>query len=141
MSTLNSTHINEVVSIQPQIQLTTADCAVACVAMLTGRPYADVFQGSPDTAKVVRKTGAFEKELKRLAKGVGVNLKRRNSEIDLDGDTGILWLGSSDDHKGGHAAVLFRGVLIDPGTGQLWSPEAFLGLHPHYIVEAIFEVV
>ena len=138
MSTLNSIPQNEVVSCYPVIQQTVKDCAVACIAMLFGRSYAEVFQAGGATVKAVRKLGAAEKALRRLAKGVGGTLIRRN-EFDIEEDTGILWLGSTDPKNGGHSAMLFRGVLIDPGTGQLWNPEVFMQTH-HYIPEALFEL-
>ena|SRR3990167_2091815 len=131
-----------VVSIAPVVQLSTMDCAVACVAMLTGHPYSNVFAGSTPTAKIVRKSGAVQKDLRRLARGVGATLhKIRAADVDLDDDTGILWLGSTKESIPGHAAVLFRGTLIDPGTGLLWDPHVFFLENPHYQVEALFSLV
>ena len=136
-----SEHPKEVVSIAPTIQLSTTDCATCAIAMLTGHPYSAVFQGSRKTAKIVRAKGAIEVDLRRMARGVGAKLvKKRGPLVDLDEDTGILWLGSTDDHKPGHAAVLFRGVLVDPGTGLLWNPHVFLAQSPHYVIEALFEL-
>ena len=132
----------DVASISPVIQLSTMDCAVACVAMLTGHPYSDVFAGSKLTTRIVRKSGAIEVDLRRMARGVGAKLhKVKAKDVDLDDDTGILWIGSTNDKIPGHAAVLFRGALIDPGTGLIWDPHIFLAENPHYVVEALFELV
>ena len=127
-----------VASVAPQIQLTTMDCVVACVCMLTGRSYAEVFQGARSTSRKVRKSGAAEKELRSLAKGVGCALHKVTKDVDLDEDTGILWLESHDPKRASHAAVLFRGVLIDPSTGLLWDPHCYLSDHPHLTIEALF---
>ena len=136
------TSARAVASVVPVIQQSVMDCAVACVAMLTGHPYSNVFSGSATTAKIVRKSGAIEVDLRRLARGVGAKLKKvKPPNIDLDDDTGILWLGSTNPKIPGHAALLFRGVLIDPGTGLLWDPQVFLAENPHYVIEALFELV
>ena len=127
-----------VASIQPQIQLTVMDCAITCVSMLTGRSYAEIFQASKKVSKQVRKKGAHEAELRRLARGVGCALHKITKDIDLQEDTGILWMGSMDESKSSHAAVLFRGVLIDPSTGLLWDPDCYLADHKHLTIEALF---
>ena len=131
----------EVVSISPIIQIAVMDCAVAAVAMLTGHPYSDVVAGRKRTYRIVRKKGAIEIDLRRLAKGVGAHLhKVVGSKVDLDEDTGILWLNSIKEGIAGHAAVLFRGTLIDPSSGLIWNPHVFLAQNPHYEVEALFEL-
>lgn len=133
----NTTRTNEVVSIAVQIQQTTWDCVLACVVMLTGRPYSEVFQGAPRVAKEVRRKGSYEKEMHKLAKGVGCKL-RKQAEVNLDEDTGILFMESNDPAKASHAAVLFRGTLIDPSTGLLWDPTIYLAGHPYLTVECLY---
>ena len=135
----NTTPSSSVASIAVVVQLTPADCGLACVAMLTGRPYKDVFQGAQASAKRARKHGTNEKELRRLAKGVGVKLRKRR-DVNIEEDTGILWLGSENESVDDHACVLFNGTLIDPADGLLWDPDIFLKTYPFYRVEAIFEL-
>ena len=106
--------------------------------MLTGRSYAEVFQAAKKVSKRVRKAGAQEAELRRLVKGVGCGLHKITKDIDLQEDTGVLWMDSTDEAKPSHAAVLFRGVLIDPSTGLLWDPDCYLADHKHLRVEALF---
>jgi hypothetical protein len=132
----NTTPSREVVSVVPMVQQTHADCVVAAVAMLLGVPYSEVFQTRAETVKKIRKHGAMSTtSIQRLGKAMGAKLTKQK-DVDLDEDTGILVVDNIKDGLG-HAVVLFRGVIVDPTNGQLWSPEAYFNPNPQYVVECL----
>ena len=137
---MSNTKSKALVSVAIVAQQTTNDCAIAAVAMLTNLPYPEVFQAHAALSKRVQKSGASNRTIKAMIKRLGFNLRHR-VEIDLDEDTGLLLLDSTDEKKMGHTALLFRGTLVDPGTGLLWDPEVFLRENSFYRVEGLLELV
>jgi hypothetical protein len=104
------------------IEQTGNDCAIAALAMYTGRSYADVAAAVTGVSPRAFVRGMWCTEIQRAAKALGVTLKlcRR---FNIEEDTGILCV----DHGGGaHAVVLFQGVIINSEDGMVWDVEAYL---------------
>ena len=136
----NTTQSKGVASVSLVLQQTGADCAVAGVAMLLGRSYAEVFQANEELSRSVRKVGASDAAIRKLVRALGASLTK-TLKVDLDDDTGLLALKSSDIEKQAHhLVVLFRGVLVDPGTCLLWDPEVYLQTHSHLSVWYLLEL-
>lgn len=129
----------EPVSVRVCVQETVADCGIAAVAMISGEPYATVFKLAKKTAKRARKEGTSLRDVRKLGRAVGVSFRiKEESKVDLDSDTGIMWLNAVKG-KFGHVTVLFRGVVIDPSNGQLWAPDTYLAENPEYKFIALLE--
>lgn len=113
--------------IEPIMQKGEGDCAIASLAMLTGKPLIEVNQLATKVFKdfVARERGLYTGEIKRLGKKLGVTLHSRLSKtIDWDHDTGILLVAlRSGTH---HAAILFNGSIYDPLDGLFYTPDAYL---------------
>lgn len=109
------------VAIRPIVQ-TGNDCAIAALAMYTGRAYAEVAAQAVGVAPRAFVRGMWCTEIQRAAKRLGVTLKQAR-QFNLDEDTGILCVDMVDGNA--HAVVLFRGVIVNSLDGQVWDPEAY----------------
>ena len=122
-------------AIQPIIQLTTADCGVAALAMLLGKPYAQVARSLLKTHPKAKSEGMWTGEMITVAKRYKTLLKVRSPKVLFERDdlTGLI---TTTDH----VAVLFQGVVIDPNDGQVWDLETWISTNDHKVVE-VLEVV
>jgi hypothetical protein len=108
------------IAVCPVMQ-TGDDCAIVAMSMYTGLPYPHVAAAVAAMAPRAFLRGMWTKEMQRIAKLLGVTLKYRR-KFDHEG-TGILLLQLED---GCHAVLLFQGVVINPGDGQVWDYDAYL---------------
>lgn len=107
-------------AILPRAQ-TGDDCAIVALSMYTGLPYPHVAAAVAAAAPRAFLRGMWTKEMQRIAKVLGVTLRyRRKFSED---ETGILLLQLED---GCHAVVLFQGVVVNPGDGQVWDYDAYV---------------
>lgn len=109
------------VAIKPIVQ-TGNDCAIAALAMFTGRPYAEVAEVAVGVAPRAFVRGMWCSEIQRAAKRLGITLKQAR-RFNLEEDSGVLCVDHPD---GAHAVVLFHGLIINSADGQVWEPEAYL---------------
>lgn len=102
------------------------DCAIAALASILAKPYADVSCTARRLAPKSLKQGLWTREIVAIAAAHGVRLRRRR-RVDLSEDSGILTVEADRGRwQWSHAVVLFRGVIYDPGTQLLWEPDAYL---------------
>lgn len=100
------------------------DCAIVALAMVLGREYGDVLRVVTVADRHQGKRGLWTRTIQRVAKRLGVPLKRRRA-IDWSDDCGILLLPD-------HAAVLWNGLVVDNLT--IWDCDVYLAdrhLEPH----------
>ena len=114
------------------VQKTGADCAVAALAMLAGRPYRAVSDAARTVAPTAHSRGLYTTQILTIAESIGFPLKaiaRPASflKVSVVDHTGILTVRRKKDD---HAVVLFQGVIVDPMNGMVWDFETFLAQGP-----------
>lgn len=126
--------------LEPCVQKTEADCALAAIAMLSGLPYRLVSEAALRLAPTVHRKGLWTTQIIAIAKAVKFPLiRRRLKSIELDEATGLVTMC----RKAGpeqHCAVLFEGVLVNPGDGFVWSLDTYLA-HRGWKVNGFLEPV
>lgn len=111
--------MNEPIIIEPCIQKSISDCAVAALAMYLGIPYVGVAKHIRDIRKVER-GGLTIRQIQNLSRRIGVPLRWKH-DVDISEDFGILSLTRRDHVDGfGHVVVLMRGSAFNPGDGHIW---------------------
>lgn len=119
-------------AIQPLIQMTQADCGIAALAMLLGKPYSQVAVALSKTHPTAKKEGMWTGEMISVARKYRMKLKVRSPAV-LQGEPDITGLVTTKNH----VAVLFQGVVIDPSDGQVWDLETWLVANRHKLVEVL----
>lgn len=111
-----------------QTQRAPGDCGICALAMLLQVSYEDVLGAAVKTTASARvhHGGMFTRDMKRVAKRLGVTLTLRRA-IDLEQDEGVLSLARDEE---AHAVLLKAGLIFD-GDGTVWEPETFLAA-THY---------
>jgi hypothetical protein len=103
------------------------DCALACIASLTGAKYEDVlYEASRDRTigAYPHECGLFYKDIIRVAKRLGCSLRNKR-KCNFSTDEGILgvdWLGKKISH---HVVVVMAGLIFDLADMTVWSPEEY----------------
>jgi ABC-type bacteriocin/lantibiotic exporter with double-glycine peptidase domain len=114
-------------SVQPTMQVASADCAVASLAMYPSKPYRKVSEIALTITPNVHKEGLWTEQMQLIARKLGVKLVARKAVVeDLDDATAILCV--SKRHVE-HAVMLFQGVVYNPADGQMWDLETWLTTH------------
>jgi ABC-type bacteriocin/lantibiotic exporter with double-glycine peptidase domain len=106
------------------IQKADADCGVACLAMILGRPYLEVAEYTNKSIKGYTVGGGLElRQIRAIARHFGEEFQSIpiNRHSDLSEETGIL----SILKKTPHVVVIFQGTIIDPASGLIYTPEAY----------------
>lgn len=113
------------------IQQGFADCGIASLAMLTGRPYADVLTSAVTTQKAApHKGGMKTKQIIATAARLGLKMALRRT-FDIEQDCGLLsveritpkvnqWMQ--------HMVLLKWGLVFDT-DGKVWEPDVFFVQH------------
>jgi hypothetical protein len=103
------------------------DCAVSVVAMLFGLKRDEALLLCGLAAPRVLERGMFDADIDRAIRAIGVKGRwLRPADVDFHDATGLLIM---EHQKGGHAALLWAGRIID-GNGELWlDPDDYLA---HY---------
>jgi hypothetical protein len=111
---------NDPVVIEPMPMKNIGDCGIVCLAMLLGRPYADVLKASPAKAQHV---GLSTYQMRTVAKRLGVALAYT---VNVDESAvGILDL----DHEDGvgHYVLYAKDTIYNPAQNEWWTDvEAYL---------------
>jgi hypothetical protein len=111
--------------VEIHVQKNLSDCAVASLAMISGRPYRVVSEAAVAAAPTVHTRGLWTTQILAIAKAIKFPLRR--VKHPLDDDTGLVIVkdatGKTNDC---HVAALFQGVLIDPATGNVWDFDTYL---------------
>lgn len=122
-----------VTRIVPQREL--ADCAIAAMAMLSGRSYEDVLREVVLADPKDRgRTGLSDHQIRKVMKALGVPVRHR-ARIDYDEDYGLLRL-----HD--HMCVLRNGLIVENDT--LWDVDDWRrqrGYQDENLVMGIFVAV
>lgn len=108
-------------AIKPIVQTGIGDCAIAALAMYTGKSYGEAASVAVRFAPKAFARGMWCTEIQKAAAALGVHLKQTR-RFSIDEDTGILCVDNPD---GAHAVVLFHGLIVNSADGQIWEPEAY----------------
>ena len=96
----------------------SADCAIASLAMLLGKTYAEVLAACRGSN--ITQEGLSNYQFRAVARRLGYKLRYQRGAPD-DDDIGALDLTRADDDIR-HVVLYLRGVVVDPrGAGELWS--------------------
>lgn len=105
-----------------------ADCAIATLAcLLYPVTYEEVLVAATKLVPHVLTKGLLNDEIIRVAALFGKTLEERGyDEIDFRKMTGILGAKMAATGEDEHAVVLARGLVFDPGTGDVWAAREYL---------------
>ena len=126
--------MSEGVCFEPYIQKDTIDCAIACVSIYLGIPYATVRAAVPRRVNLSTQGGLTIPQILRLAKRLGTPLKLQK-DFDSD-DCGMIDLDLQDaPGTSGHLALFFKGAIYTTANGTLWTDmSAYLTHHRYTLV-------
>lgn len=110
--------------IEPIVQKSISDCAIAALAMLLCRPYHDVSARAIRMTRKPHHRGLGTRQFMALARQCGAQLVRARGAVDLEDETGLLCVAFPD--KTEHALVLFNGVIYNPADGLLYVPDVYV---------------
>lgn len=110
--------------VEPIVQKDRMDCAIAAIAMIASRPYRDVSTAALKLWERPHIDGLTVREIKRLARTVGVTLVSVKIPNMGDEETGILVLPD-------HVVVLFQGVIYNPADGLLYDYTTYTSQRRH----------
>ena len=124
--------------IEPTVQKSNGDCVIASIAMILGLPYHDVSKVALTVKPAPHEDGITMKEAqsicKKLVGHLFQSINPKGTDIDLDSDTGILWLRMGRDY---HAVVLFEGIVYNPADGLIWNLHAYLATKKAHVVRLL----
>ena len=106
------------------VQKTEADCAIAGLAMLLGKPYKDVSVAALKLCSRPHRAGLWTPEIVKVAKHLGATLKVTSPTTIEDDSTGLLIVRKKNGVS--HIVLLFVGVVVDPASGLLYDLSTYL---------------
>lgn len=102
---------------------------IACLAMLSGEPYAAVEQiASLVLDRTLPLKGMWQREIVEVGEVLGLVLQKRYRTLRLSEDVGVLniqGLGESAQTGWDYYVVLYQGLLFDPDR-RVYTPEDYL---------------
>lgn len=97
------------------------DCVICCLAMLLGTSYEAALLAVGKVRPDMGTEGLYWKDAKAVAEILGYRLRAKN-KYTPDDTVGIVSLvPTTPDEPNHHAALLLRGVLIDPREPSVWD--------------------
>ena len=109
--------MTEPVVIQPVLMKDVGDCAICCLAMLTGKPYADVYAAVPRRKRASALVeGLPVMDICKVSKRLGFPLEYNTFEEDEERGVGILVLERTYNDDA-HMVVYAKRTLLHPGDG------------------------
>ncbi len=119
-------------------QRTEEDCAIAAVAMLTGRSYEDVLVAASALDTKAHRRGLYTTQIKRLSKALGTPLRRVVAAEVLDDAEGLLEIKRRGAAQSDHVVFFSHGLIFD-GDGTVHEPDAYTA-SGHQIVALLIPV-
>lgn len=110
--------------LQVCIQRHPMDCAVATLAMLTGKSYEEVLMCFSHNVMV---QGASIQQIQHATRKLGLRLRWCRKTVDLETDTGILVVHGAK-WKADHLVILKEGLIVDTDA-TIWEPDVFLAAY------------
>lgn len=100
----------------------SGDCCIAALATYLGLTYEDVLAvAARKQGKKVHHKGMHTTEIRRTAKALGHDLKKRRKWDDSTASGILILAGIEEDH----AAVLAEGLVFDLRHATVWIPEIY----------------
>lgn len=107
-----------------------ADCLIACLSMLLGTSYEATLLAVSKIRPDSGTEGLYWTDAKKAAQQLGFKVRVVKKKIDLANAVGILDCTPEDTKLRHHAVFLLRGVVIDPGGGEVWDDwETYMEAH------------
>ena len=116
-----------------------SDCSIASMATVFRKDYEEVLIAAEKVAPKVWRDGLSIEDMQRVARRLKVPVRVRaaaSQTIDLDEETGILWLQYNDDAHKHHVVSIFEGGwLADPEYSPVVIAEYdhYLRVHNAYV--------
>ena len=127
--------MSDPVVIDPIMQMDTADCGVACLAMILSAPYREVRIACP---KKVGSEGLSYRQMQNVAKRLGHSLTY--TKLYDEEDIGILGLQRpSSDGTEDHWVVYVKDTIYNPAQGQWWTDADAYLKESRYTVDGILK--
>jgi hypothetical protein len=108
-------------------QLDKADCAIACLAMMLGKPYPEILHAACSVGANPGQAGMSTEAILQTALRLGTNLAIKRG-WDWETDCGLLSIERkrpSKKHFSQHMVLLKWGLVFDT-DGTVWEPDIYL---------------
>jgi hypothetical protein len=120
------------------------DCGIACLQMLTGKPYGDVaaFVRRVVDPRKLRRRGLIIAEMMGAARFFGTRIRpvwRRRGYLE-DYPNGILGVIGGEMDPAGHWVILKAGTIVDPDGAEVWSVADYMAKHKSRPATLLVEV-
>jgi ABC-type bacteriocin/lantibiotic exporter with double-glycine peptidase domain len=111
-------------AIDPIVQRSGYDCALAALAMASTLPYSKISEAALKVCKEPHARGLWTSEMRKVMKAVGFRVVVVKPPIVFDHGCGVLIvsLKRGDDH----CVTVYHDLIIDPQNGLIWEPDAYL---------------
>jgi hypothetical protein len=113
-----------------ELQRAAGDCAIACLATISGKSYEDILVAAAKEKKVgcaPHETGLYMTAVVSIAKRIGYPLKKKR-KCDFQKDKGILSVEFGNGLRLPHVIVLLAGLLFET-DGSVWLPWEYKKAH------------
>jgi ABC-type bacteriocin/lantibiotic exporter with double-glycine peptidase domain len=124
--------------ILPRIQRGAMDCGLCCLQTIIEQPDETIQSAALKIAPRLYSSGLYLSDLQKIAKALGVRLRKVPHDPLPDDQVGILRVRL----KAGdvHYVVLFHGTIQNPADGATWETTAYLHNKVKQVTHLLVEV-
>ena len=109
--------------IDPIVQRTGADCALAALAMAAGLPYRTVSDVALDLTEKPHMKGLWVADMRRLMRQLGNTLRNVKPDKLREHGGGVMVVEFPKGER--HCVTVYHDLIIDPVNGLIWEPDAY----------------
>jgi hypothetical protein len=108
-------------------QRAEGDCAIACLASITGRSYEDVLiEAAKEKGRSPHEEGLYLSAIIRVAERLGYPVRNKRP-VNLVKDKGIVSVHYCAGHE--HVLILMAGLIFETFDCTVWLPEEYQKEH------------
>jgi ABC-type bacteriocin/lantibiotic exporter with double-glycine peptidase domain len=110
-------------AIDPIVQKSGYDCALAALAMASTLPYSKVSEAALKVCKEPHARGMWTSEMRKVMRRVGYRIRVVRPHLLMEHGCGVMIvrLGKRDQH----CVTIYHDLLVDPQNGLIWEPDAY----------------
>ena len=109
--------------IDPIVQRTGADCALAALAMAAGLPYRTVSDAALKVVKKPHTHGLYISDMRRVMRSLGYTIRSVKPEKVVEFGCGVMVVEFPKGER--HCVAVYHELLVDPINGLIWEPDAY----------------
>ena len=109
--------------IDPIVQRTGADCALAALAMAAGVPYRTVSDVALDLTEKPHMKGLWVADMRRIMRQLGYTLRNVKPDKLMEHGCGVMVVEFPKGER--HCVTVYHDLIIDPVNGLIWEPDAY----------------